>query len=78
MKLTPHDFTQLVRARVCAGYHGVQNQTEGHRLRRIAIEGGKGTVELRADGVIHLIWTPNVRIDVADARAASSLLRSWK
>lgn len=39
-------------------------------MRRTAIDGGKGTVELRADGVIHLIWTPHARIEVVDAQAA--------
>lgn len=40
------------------------------RLEPITIEGGKGTVELRPDGVIHLIWKPRVSIDVAGSRAA--------
>jgi hypothetical protein len=35
-----------------------------------AIQGGKGTVELRADGVIHLVWKPKVTIEVTDSRAA--------
>ncbi|KRE60545.1 hypothetical protein ASG92_21590 [Arthrobacter sp. Soil736] len=39
-------------------------------MARIAIEGGKGTVELRADGLIHLVWMPNARISATDARAA--------
>jgi hypothetical protein len=43
-------------------------------VRRIAIEGGKGSVELLADGVIHLIWTPNVRIEVVDAQAAMAMV----
>ena len=45
-----------------------------HRMPRIPIEGGKGTVGLRGDGVVHLIWTPNARIDVADARAAMAMV----
>jgi hypothetical protein len=36
----------------------------------IAVEGGKCTVELRGDGVIHLVWKPKVRIEAADAHAA--------
>lgn len=47
---------------------------KGHRVGRIAIEGGKGSVELRADGVIHLLWTPHVKIDVVDARAAMAMV----
>ena len=43
-------------------------------MRRIAIEGGKGSVELGADGVIHLDWTPKVRIDVVDAQAAMAMV----
>lgn len=35
-----------------------------------AVEGGKGTVELRADGVIHLVWKPRVNIEAVDAHAA--------
>ena len=35
-----------------------------------AIQGGKGTLELRADGVLHLVWKPGVTIEVADSRAA--------
>jgi hypothetical protein len=34
------------------------------------VDGGKGTVELRSDGVIHLIWEPQVRIEQQDAQAA--------
>lgn len=49
---------------------------KGHRTGRIAIEGGKGSVKLRADGVIHLIWTPNAKIDVVDARAAVAMVNS--
>ena len=34
------------------------------------VEGGKGTVELQDDGVIHLTWKPNVSIEAQDAHAA--------
>ncbi|MDJ0459660.1 STAS/SEC14 domain-containing protein [Arthrobacter sp. NQ7] len=34
------------------------------------VEGGKGAVELQADGVIHLTWKPNVSIEAQDAHAA--------
>jgi len=36
----------------------------------VLIAGAKGTVELREDGVIHLIWQPQVTLDVADIKAA--------
>lgn len=36
----------------------------------VTITGGKGTVELRTDGVIHVIWKPEGTIDAADALAA--------
>jgi hypothetical protein len=36
----------------------------------IAVEGGKGTVERRGDGVIHLVWKPKVHIEAAAAHAA--------
>ncbi|HSO14388.1 MAG TPA: STAS/SEC14 domain-containing protein [Arthrobacter sp.] len=34
------------------------------------VDGGKGSVELRDDGIIHLQWLPGITIDVEDARAA--------
>lgn len=40
----------------------------------IPIEGGKGSVLLRDDGVIHLVWTPHAKIDVTDARAAMAMV----
>lgn len=36
----------------------------------VFVDGGKGTVMLRPDGIIHLAWNPRVRIEVQDARAA--------
>ncbi|MHC6220757.1 DUF7793 family protein [Arthrobacter sp. MMS24-S77] len=33
-------------------------------------KGAKGAVELRADGVVHVIWTPKGTIEAADALAA--------
>ncbi|MFB0836974.1 MULTISPECIES: DUF7793 family protein [unclassified Arthrobacter] len=39
-------------------------------MEPVMVDGGKGTVELRADGIIHLIWEPSVRIEVEDATAA--------
>ena len=39
-------------------------------MEPVVVDGGKGTVELRTDGIIHLVWEPRVRIEVHDARAA--------
>lgn len=39
-------------------------------MEPVAVDGGKGTVELRTDGIIHLIWEPRVRIELQDAQAA--------
>jgi hypothetical protein len=39
-------------------------------LEPLVVDGGKGTVDLRSDGIIHLIWEPQVRIEIQDAEAA--------
>jgi hypothetical protein len=39
-------------------------------MEPVLVDGGKGTVELSPDGVIHLIWEPKVRIEIQDAQAA--------
>lgn len=39
-------------------------------MEPVTVDGGKGTVELRSDGIIHLIWEPRVRIELQDAQAA--------
>ncbi|GAA5189585.1 hypothetical protein GCM10023346_04520 [Arthrobacter gyeryongensis] len=39
-------------------------------MEPIAVEGGKGTVELRSDGIIHLVWNDRVTIEAVDAHAA--------
>ena len=39
-------------------------------MEPITVEGGKGTVELKADGIFHLVWKERVHIDAADAHAA--------
>jgi hypothetical protein len=36
----------------------------------IKVEGGKGAVEPRPDGTMHLVWNPKVRIEEVDAQAA--------
>ncbi|MDQ0799896.1 STAS/SEC14 domain-containing protein [Arthrobacter sp. SLBN-112] len=39
-------------------------------MEPVLVDGGKGTVELQPDGIIHLIWEPKVRIEIQDAQAA--------
>lgn len=34
------------------------------------IDGGKAVLELREDGVIHLVWQPGVSLGVGDVKAA--------
>jgi hypothetical protein len=36
----------------------------------VVVDGGKGAVQLRSNGIIHLTWNPKVRIEVQDAHAA--------
>lgn len=45
-------------------------------MEPIVLEGGKGTVALENDEVIHPLWTPEVRIETADARAAMAAVNS--
>lgn len=44
------------------------------RVKHTAIEGGKAILEVREDGVIHLIWQPKARVGVADVKAAMSTI----
>jgi hypothetical protein len=39
-------------------------------MKPIAVDGGKGTVELGADGIIHLVWKPGIVLDGDDVHAA--------
>lgn len=39
-------------------------------MEAITVKGGKGTVELGADGIIHLVWNARVNIEAVDAHAA--------
>lgn len=43
-------------------------------METIAVKGGKGTVELWCDGIIHLIWNARVNIEAVDAHAAMAAL----
>jgi hypothetical protein len=45
-------------------------------LEPLVVDGGKGTVDLRSDGIIHLIWEPKVRIELQDAEAAMAAV-NW-
>lgn len=45
-------------------------------MEPVMVDGGKGTVELRSDGVIHLIWEPQVRIEQQDAQAAMAAVNA--
>jgi hypothetical protein len=39
-------------------------------VEAIVFEGGKGTVTLENQEIIHLLWKPKVRIESSDAKAA--------
>ncbi|TQJ68728.1 hypothetical protein FBY31_2841 [Arthrobacter sp. SLBN-100] len=39
-------------------------------MEPIAVDGGKGTVELGADGIIHLVWQPGIVLEGDDVHAA--------
>jgi hypothetical protein len=39
-------------------------------MKPIAVEGGKGTVELDSEGVLHLVWKPGTVLEAVDVHAA--------
>jgi hypothetical protein len=39
-------------------------------MTRQSFDGAKGTLELRSDGILHLIWDQDVAIEEVDAKAA--------
>ena len=39
-------------------------------MKPITVEGGKGTVELDAEGVLHLVWKPGTVLEADDVHAA--------
>ncbi|WP_285250817.1 STAS/SEC14 domain-containing protein [Pseudarthrobacter sp. fls2-241-R2A-168] len=39
-------------------------------MEPIAVDGGKGTVRLGADGIIHLVWQPGIVLESDDVHAA--------
>ena len=44
-------------------------------MEPITISGGKGTLELGADGIIHLAWKPGIVLEGDDVHAAMATLR---
>jgi hypothetical protein len=38
------------------------------------IDGGKGTLALRPDGVLHVLWKPQVSLDEVDVTAAMAMV----
>lgn len=45
-------------------------------MEPIVVKGGKGTVALQDDEIIHLLWKPGVRIEAADAQAAMAAVNT--
>lgn len=39
-------------------------------MKPITVDGGKGTVELDAEGVLHLVWKPGTFLEADDVHAA--------
>lgn len=53
-----------------------QKNQLGDCMKRTEVDGGKGTVALGEDGIIHLVWNPHVRIEGTDARAAMAAVNA--
>jgi hypothetical protein len=47
-----------------------ENGIWGDSMERIEVNGGKATVALREDGIIHIVWNSTVKIEAVDATAA--------
>lgn len=47
----------------CTRYLGV-------KVKPITVDVGKGTVELEAGGILHLVWKPGTTLDASDVDAA--------
>ncbi|MFB8372009.1 STAS/SEC14 domain-containing protein [Pseudarthrobacter sp. NPDC055928] len=43
-------------------------------MEPITVDGGKGTIKLGADGIIHLVWKPGIILDGVDVHAAMARL----
>lgn len=50
--------------------------TEDQGTDPLRFPGGKGTVQLGADGIIHLVWDSHVRIEAQDAQAAMATVNT--
>lgn len=59
-----------------AGQSRLVGATSGECMQQIEVEGGKGTVALGNDGIIHLLWNSEARIEVHDARAAMTAVNA--
>ncbi|MEV7134372.1 STAS/SEC14 domain-containing protein [Arthrobacter sp. NPDC093128] len=44
-------------------------------MEPITVNGGKGTIELGTDGIIHLAWKPGIVLEGDDVHAAMATLR---
>jgi hypothetical protein len=53
---------------------GPELLTGGDGVEPIVIDGGKGTIALGSDGVIHLVWKSKVSIDRRDSEAAMAMV----
>lgn len=45
-------------------------------MERIEVDGGKGTVVLGENGIIHLVWNSKVKIEAVDATAAMAAVNA--
>ncbi|TLM84580.1 STAS/SEC14 domain-containing protein [Pseudarthrobacter sp. NamE2] len=43
-------------------------------METLIIDGGKGTLDLRRDGILYLFWQPGVGLEEADIQAAMALV----
>lgn len=43
-------------------------------MKPVTVDGGKGTVELDADGVFHLVWSPGTVLAASDVQAAMATI----
>lgn len=68
--MTSHPEQAEAPAQTVRDHQGRTGTTATSPAETISITDGKGTVELRTDGVVHVIWKPQGTIDAADALAA--------
>lgn len=58
------------------GQELAESKQLGDCVERTEVDGGKGTVAFREDGIIHLVWSPKVKIEAADATAAMAAVNA--